>query len=71
MVIIWPGAGPWRHHPVCKRPGRVRCAGTPLPMSPVPARTMGGCRSAWYRPRHYRPGTVRSRDSGVPDPGPA
>jgi len=37
MVIIWPGTGLWLHHPVCKRPGRVRCAGAPLPMSPVPA----------------------------------
>ena len=30
--------------------------------------TTDGCRSAWYRPRHYPPGAAPSRDTGVSDP---
>jgi hypothetical protein len=30
--------------------------------------TTDGCCSAWYRPRHYPPGTAPSRDTGISDP---
>ena len=30
--------------------------------------TTDGCRSAWYRPRHYPPSAAPTRDTGVPDP---
>jgi hypothetical protein len=30
--------------------------------------TTDGCRSAWYRPRHYPPDTMPSPVTGVPGP---